>query len=178
MGCENEEKQSSKPSGWAPSYPEDPKDAKKVVPKIKPSQKSLSNQDHRNNKQDDVEAAEESRIKTAQVVKTVTREVQEKSAGIYFLTNCICKDPAKDELDKMLSKKGSPTRRRKCSNMVSELTQSWKEMEKEKKQAQEGGEDNEDRSVQLGTNQEDTEYNRTNEYTESAVTIKRSSVLR
>ncbi len=59
---ENEEMQSSEPSGWAPSYSEDPKDAKKVVPKIKPSQKSLSNQDPRNKKQDDVEAAEESRI--------------------------------------------------------------------------------------------------------------------
>ncbi len=51
-------------------------------------------------------------------------------------------------------------------------------MEKEKKQAQEGGEDNEVRSLQLGTNQEDTENNRTNENTESEVTIKRSSVLR
>ncbi|XP_026144344.1 actin binding Rho activating protein b [Carassius auratus] len=175
---ENEEKQSSEPSGWAPSYSEDPKDAKKVAPKIKPSQKSLSNQDSRNKDQDDVEAAEESRIKTAQVVKTVTREVQEKSAGIDFLTKRICKDPATDELDKILIKKGSPTRRRKCSNMVSELTRSWKEMENEKKQAQEDSEDNEDRSLQLGTNQEDTENNRTNETTESAVTIKRSSVLR
>ncbi|KTG36254.1 hypothetical protein cypCar_00001931 [Cyprinus carpio] len=175
---ENEEKQSSEPSGWAPSYPEEPKDAKKIVPKIKPSQKSLSNQDPRNKIQDDVEAAEESRIKTAQVVKTVTREVQEKSAGIDFLTKRICKDPATDELDKMLSKKGSPTRRRKCSNMVSELTRGWKEMEKEKKQAQEDSEDNEDRSLQLGTNQEDTANNRTNEITESALTIKRSSVLR
>lgn len=161
-----------------PELPRRAQRCKKIVPKIKPSQKSLSNQDPRNKIQDDVEAAEESRIKTAQVVKTVTREVQEKSAGIDFLTHRICKDPATDELDKMLSKKGSPTRRRKCSNMVSELTRGWKEMEKEKKQAQEDSEDNEDRSLQLGTNQEDTANNRTNEITESALTIKRSSVLR
>ncbi|KAI2652912.1 Actin-binding Rho-activating protein [Labeo rohita] len=175
---ENEEKQSSEPSGWAPGCPEDPKDAKKVVPKIRPSWKSLSNQEPTNKKQDGVEAAGESRIKTAQVVKTVTREAQEKSAGIDFLTKRICKDPESDELDKMLSKKGSPTRRRKCSNMVSELTRGWKEMEKEKKQAQEGGEDNEDWSLQLGTNQEDIANNRTNENTESTVTIKRSTVLK
>ncbi|KAL0166418.1 hypothetical protein M9458_038262, partial [Cirrhinus mrigala] len=134
---ENEEKQSSEPSGWAPSYAEDPKDAKKI--------KSLSNQDPTNKNQDGVEAAGD--------------------AGIDFLTKRICKDPETDELDKMLSKKGSPTRRRKCSNMVSELTRGWKEMEKEKKQAQEGGEDNEDWSLQLGTNQEDIVNNRTNENT-------------
>ncbi len=107
--CENEEKQSSEPSGWAPSYPEDPKDAKKVVPKIKPSQKSLSNQDSRNKKQDNVEAAEESRIKTAQVVKTVTREVQEKSAGIDFLTNRICKDPGQGWTGQDAEQERSPT---------------------------------------------------------------------
>ncbi|XP_067282050.1 actin binding Rho activating protein b [Pseudorasbora parva] len=157
---ENEEKQSSEPSGWAPSYPEDPKDAKKDPAKIK----CLPSQAPTNVNQDDVE----SRIKTGHVLKTVTRDVQEKSAGIDFLTKRICKDPSKDELDKMLSKKGSPTRRRKCSNMVSELTRGWKEMEAEKKQTRESGEENEDR----GDNQED---NQTNENT--TVTIKRSSVL-
>lgn len=168
---ENEDKQSSEPSGWAPSYPEDPKDARKVSAKNKPAQKSLPSQVPTDKNQDDVEA----RIKTGQVLKTVTRDVQERSAGIDFLTKRICKDPATDELDKMLSKKGSPTRRRKCSNMVSELTRGWKEMELEKKQLQESAEDNEDRGLQLGTNRDDTENNRTNENT--AVSIKRSSVL-
>lgn len=159
---ENEEKQSSEPSGWAPSYPEDPKDSRKVSVKIRPA---LPSQVPTN--KDDVE----SRIKTGQVLKTVTRDVQERSAGIDFLTKRICKDPDTDELDKMLSKKGSPTRRRKCSNMVSELTRSWKEVETEKKQA----EDNEDRGLELGTNWEDAENNRTNENTAAA--IKRSTVL-
>lgn len=159
---ENEEKQSSEPSGWAPSYPEDPKDSRKVSVKIRPA---LPSQVPTN--KDDVE----SRIKTGQVLKTVTRDVQERSVGIDFLTKRICKDPDTDELDKMLSKKGSPTRRRKCSNMVSELTRSWKEVETEKKQA----EDNEDRGLELGTNWEDAENNRTNENTAAA--IKRSTVL-
>lgn len=48
-------------------------------------------------------------IKTTQVVKTVTREVQEKSTCIDFLTKRICKDVATNELDKMLSQTGSPT---------------------------------------------------------------------
>lgn len=161
---ENEDKQSSEPSGWAPG---DPKDSGT----IRPSRKSLPSQDLTNKNQDEVK----SRIKTGQVLKTVTRDVQEKSAGIDFLTRRICKDPDTDDLDKILSKKGSPTLRRKCSNMVSELTRGWKEMEEEKKPVEESGEDYEDTGVQMGVNQEETGNNRTNEST--AVTIKRSSVL-
>ncbi|KAG1971970.1 Costars domain-containing protein [Pimephales promelas] len=158
---ENEDKQASEPSGWAPG---DPKDSGN----IRPSQKSPPRQDLTNKNQDDVE----SRIKTGQVLKTVTRDVQERSAGIDFLTKRICKDPVTDDLDKMLSQKGSPTRRRKCSNMVSELTRGWKEMEEQKTPVQE---DHEDTGVQMGVNQEETGNNRTSEGT--VVTIKRSSVL-
>lgn len=161
---ENEDKQSSEPSGWAPG---DPKDSGK----IRSSQKSIPSRDLTDKNQDDLE----SRIKTGPVLKTVTRDVQERSVGIDFLTKRICKDPVSDELDKMLSRKGSPTRRRKCSNMVSELTRGWKEMEEEKKPDQESGEDCEDTGVQMGVSQEETGNNRTNEST--AVTIKRSSVL-
>lgn len=161
---ENEDKQSSEPSGWAPG---DPKDSGT----IRPSRKSLPSQDLTNKNQDEVK----SRIKTGQVLKTVTRDVQERSAGIDFLTRRICKDPDTDDLDKIMSKKGSPTLRRKCSNMVSELTRGWKEMEEEKKPVEESGEDYEDTGVQMGVNQEETGNNRINEST--AVTIKRSSVL-
>ncbi|XP_051991971.1 actin-binding Rho-activating protein-like [Xyrauchen texanus] len=173
---ENEEKQSNEPSGWSPGYPEVPKNAKKEAAKNRLSQRFRPNQE-------DVEAPGQSHIRTTQVVKMVTRDVQERSAGIEFLTNRICNDPSTDDLDKMLSKKGTPTRRRKCSNMVSELTRGWKEMEKEKKQAKEGSKDNEfpeaeERVLKLQTNQEDTTNDKTNENTEqSAVRIKRSSVL-
>ncbi|XP_051949356.1 actin-binding Rho-activating protein-like [Xyrauchen texanus] len=170
---ENEDKQANEPSGWAPGCPEDPKDAKKEIRHFQKSSPS----------QEKVNAPGESRIRTGQVVKTVTRDVQERSVGIEFLTKRICKEPITDELDKMLSKKGSPTRHRKCSNMVSELTRGWKGMEKEKNLAKEGGEDNdfleaEERRLQLGTNQEDTMNKKTNENTDSsAVRIKRSSEL-
>lgn len=117
-----------------PELPKQEKNKQKKT-RIKPSQKSVSNQNPKNKNQDDVEDAGKSCIKTTQVVKTVTREVQEKSTCIDFLTKRICKDVATNELDKMLSQTGSPTRCTKCSNMVSELTRGWKEMEKEKKQA-------------------------------------------
>ncbi|XP_057211149.1 actin binding Rho activating protein b isoform X1 [Triplophysa rosa] len=171
---DNEEKQACEPSGWAPGCPEDPKDAIKEAAKNRLSHLS---QDPTKS-QGDGEAPGESLIRTAQVIKTVTRDVQERSAGIEFLTKRICKDPATDELDKMLSKKGSPTRRRMCSNMVSELMQGWKEIEKEKMQAKEGNVDNEfaeERDLQLGTNQENDQ---TNEHTESSsIRIKRSTLL-
>lgn len=171
---DNEEKQASEPSGWAPGCPEDPNDAIKEAAKNRLSQKSQTP----TKSEGDGEAPGESRIRTTQVIKTVTRDVQERSAGIEFLTKRICKDPATDELDKMLSKKGSPTRRRKCSNMVSELMQGWKEIEKEKTQDKESA-DNEfaedERDQKLGTNQDNNE---TNEQTESSsVRIKRSTVL-
>ncbi|XP_077052785.1 actin binding Rho activating protein b [Siphateles boraxobius] len=155
---ENEDKQASEPSGWAPG---DPKDSGK----IRPSQKSLPSQDLTNKNQDDVET----RIKTGPVLRTVTRDVQERSVGIDFLTKRMSKDPVTDDLDKMLSKKGSPTLRRKCSSMVSELRRGWKDMEEEKKES------GEDTGEQIGVSQEENGNNRNNEST--AVTIKRSSVL-
>uniref|UniRef100_A0A8C7TR21 Actin-binding Rho-activating protein n=1 Tax=Oncorhynchus mykiss TaxID=8022 RepID=A0A8C7TR21_ONCMY len=73
----------------------------------------------------------ESRIKTKQVVKTVTSGIQERSVGNTFLTEQICKEapPPGEEIDRMLSKRGSPSLRRKCSNAL-ELTCSWKEKER------------------------------------------------
>uniref|UniRef100_A0A8C1SIN5 Actin binding Rho activating protein b n=1 Tax=Cyprinus carpio TaxID=7962 RepID=A0A8C1SIN5_CYPCA len=94
---------------------------------------SISLTQKKKNKDQTISEVFMSCIKTTQVVKTVTREVQEKSTCIDFLTKRICKDVATNELDKMLSQTGSPTRCTKCSKMVSELTRGWKEMEKEKK---------------------------------------------
>lgn len=166
---DNEEKQASEPSGWAPGCPEDPKDAIKEAARKRLAQKAFLSQTHKNKSQDGEEATGESGIKTAQVMKTVTRDAQEKSTGIEFLTKRICKDTATDELDKMLNKKESPTRRRKCTNMVSELMKGWKDMEKEKETTKDECVDyepsEEKRDLQLGINQED-----------NSVRIKRPSV--
>ncbi|CDQ93377.1 unnamed protein product, partial [Oncorhynchus mykiss] len=55
----------------------------------------------------------------------------ERSVGNTFLTEQICKEapPPGEEIDRMLSKRGSPSLRRKCSNAL-ELTCSWKEKER------------------------------------------------
>ncbi|XP_072530995.1 actin binding Rho activating protein b [Salminus brasiliensis] len=174
--CENEEKQASEPTGWAPESYENPKTSKKEQTKPGPSQNQ--SQKPQGQEKEVQEEPGESRIKTKQVVKTVTRDVQEKSAGIEFLTNRICRDPAAEELDKMLNKRSSPTRRRKCSNMVSELTQSWKVVEKERKRAGEADQDSgsseaKERALELDAGSEDTKENET----ESSLKIKRPSKL-
>ncbi|XP_070778451.1 actin binding Rho activating protein b [Enoplosus armatus] len=165
---ENETKQASEPSGWAPSSQEGPTEQPKKtwVPK-KPSpahtmpteacqnhvissgevQKTLTphkeNQDASETEEvkTSAEPAVASCIKVKQVVKTVISGVQEKGAGIGLLTEKIKKEslPSGDEIDRLLKKRSSPTRRRKCSNMVSSLTKSWKQVEKEQKLGKAGG---------------------------------------
>ncbi|GAA6233186.1 actin-binding Rho-activating protein-like isoform X1 [Lates japonicus] len=159
---ENEKKQASEPSGWAPSTlggsTEVPK--KTWVPKKPPATQTQPKEVSQNNaatsgeaqktsaplkKTEEVMTSAEppvaSPIKTKQVVKTVTSGVQEKSAGIGLLTEKIKREtlPSDEEIDRLLKKKSSPTRRRKCSNMVSSLTKSWKQVEKEQNLGKEGG---------------------------------------
>lgn len=210
---ENEKKQASEPSGWAPPIPgvptEEPK--KMWVPK-KPStsQNNETNSEVQRTSTPQEEAEEvttsteppvESRIKTKQVEKTVTSGVQEKSAGIGLLTEKIKGEAVSsgEEIDKLL-KKSSPTRRRKCSNMVSSLTKSWKQVENEHKHREEGGKpgeahcsgkdkkkhghseaekerlDIEDGQTQTANVLKDKEQTESEEESESAVKIKRPQV--
>ncbi|XP_066531912.1 actin binding Rho activating protein b [Hoplias malabaricus] len=185
--CENEEKQASEPTGWAPESCEDPNTIKKEQTKSRPCQMKAPNSQAQNPqsevKETEVEEeSEESRIKTKQVIKTVTRDVQEKSAGIEFLTHRICKDPATEDLDKMLNKRSSPTRRRKCSNVVLELTRSWKVMEKERKRAGEAKEDDssseaKESALEMDTVLENAEDTTEYETESSSLRIKRSSTF-
>lgn len=164
---ENEKKQASEPSGWAPSslggQTEEPKTT--WVPKKNPpahtqpadasknhvissgdSKKSLTpHKEIRGASKTEVNTSAEppvgSPIKVKQVVKTVTSGVQERGAGIGLLTEKIKREslPSGEEIDRILKKKSSPTRRRKCSNMVSSLTKSWKQAENEQKPGKEEG---------------------------------------
>lgn len=165
---ENEKKQISEPSGWSPSSLGGPTEEsqKTWVPKKRPPTQSQVTEVSHNNATSPGEAKKTltshkatqdasktkvvkssaeppaaSRIKTKQVVKTVTTGVQEKSAGISLLTEKIKKEslPSGEEIDKLLKKKSSPTRRRKCSNMVSSLTKSWKQVENEQNLGKDGG---------------------------------------
>ncbi|KAM6899976.1 LOW QUALITY PROTEIN: actin binding Rho activating protein b [Xenentodon cancila] len=151
---ENEKKQASEPSGWAPSSlggPEE-KPRKTWLPKMRPplqskptSQGCAEAQTSTFKESSKVRTSDEapplSRIKTKQVVKSVISSAQEKSAGIGLLTEKIKKDslPSDEEIDRLLKKKSSPTRWRKCSSMVSSLTKSWKQVESEQKRVKEEG---------------------------------------
>ncbi|XP_046875416.1 actin binding Rho activating protein b [Hypomesus transpacificus] len=159
---EIEDKQASEPTGWAPDVlrglGEEPKklDGSKTGPSEKKARASQNptadapipehQEDSASTKRANPEVSAESRIKTKQVSKTVTSSAQEKSTGIALLTERICKEPQppEEDIDSLLSKRSSPTRRRKCSNMVSALTSSWKEVEKERKQGHSHSVDTED----------------------------------
>lgn len=150
---ESEKKQASEPSGWAPSSlggePEEPN--KKWAPKKPPATQTqpMSEKNAENiispsqgaPINEGIQNSEPSRIKTKQVVKTVSSGIQEKSAGVGLLAEKMKREslPSDEEIDRLLKKKSSPTRRRKCSNMVSSLTKSWKQVENERKLGEEGG---------------------------------------
>ncbi|XP_034561384.1 actin binding Rho activating protein b [Notolabrus celidotus] len=156
---ENETKQASEPSGWSPSSLGGPTEAprKTWVPKNPPQTQTQPTETPQNHDiisveaqktlipekvtneapktkefKDSTEPTVAPHIKVKQVVKTVTSGVQEKGAGIELLTEKIKTEslPSDEEIDRLLKKKNSPTRRRKCSNMVSSLTKSWKQVEK------------------------------------------------
>ncbi|XP_069032750.1 actin binding Rho activating protein b [Embiotoca jacksoni] len=157
---ENETKQATEPSGWGPSSlgggttttttgePKKTRVPEKPPPtRAKPADSSKTRVVAQTSisgaasETAEVEASEEppaaSRIKTKQVVKTVISGVHEKSAGIGLLTEKIQNDslPSAEEMEK---RKSSPTRRRKCSNIVSSLTDSRKRVEKEQKPIKDG----------------------------------------
>lgn len=163
---ENETKQASEPSGWAPSSLGGPtKEPKKTwVPKKKPlthneptdpvstsgdaPKSSAAHKKIQDAPKTEVEPPVGCPIKVKQVVKTVASGVHERGAHIGLLTEKIKKEslPSDEEIDRLLKKKSSPTRRRKCSNVVSSLTNSWKQVEKEQKHGKEDGGPGEGRS--------------------------------
>ncbi|XP_037549020.1 actin binding Rho activating protein b [Nematolebias whitei] len=170
---ENESKQASEPSGWAPDSlrgeKEEPR--KTWTPKKPPSiQTQTAAENHAEaptsqgaSGSEKVQTSEEplvtSCIKTKQVVKTVTSSVQEKGAGIGLLTEKIQKEslPSGEEIDRLLKKRSSPTRRRKCSNMVSSLTKSWKQVEKKNLVKEGGGNGTEKKEEIIRSDKEDVQ---------------------
>ncbi|XP_028317796.1 actin binding Rho activating protein b [Gouania willdenowi] len=199
---DNETKQSSEPSGWCPSslggtdekpkktwtpkklpmtqtQPSEASSAPKISPTLQHAPKTKEAKDS-----DELQGL--SPIKTKQVMKTVKSAVQEKSAGIELLAEKIQKKslPSNEEIDKILKKKNSPTRRRKCSNVVSSLTKSWKQVENEHKAEGrpcgdgEASVQSEDSSGQTQRTKlfRETEENQSEEESEVTVRIKRPAV--
>ncbi|XP_061839366.1 actin binding Rho activating protein b [Nerophis lumbriciformis] len=149
---ENEAKQAAEPSGWCPSWMGEPTEVPKKtwIPKKSIARQKTEDAQNRSVASKGAPETEKvplisSSIKTKLVVKTVTSHPQERSAGIKFLTNRIEKEaqPSNEDIDRLLKTRLSPTRRRKCTNMVSSLTQSWREVENEQKLQNEGAQEDE-----------------------------------
>ncbi|XP_027705685.1 actin-binding Rho-activating protein [Vombatus ursinus] len=168
---ENSTKQAQEPSGWLPGgakeaggSPKENKNTELLEPfqekqGIGAGQRSLlakpfCNRDREclNNLPDDEPG--ETHIKRKEVTKTVVNKVYERGGDMSLLshryendgTNCESWQEGKylNHIDKILNSHTSPTRRRKCLNLVSELTKGWKEIEREEPTSRSDSIDTED----------------------------------
>ncbi|KFP89610.1 Actin-binding Rho-activating protein [Apaloderma vittatum] len=154
-------KQAQEPSGWAPSA-EDSKPQlteerpfeKCPIPSVKrepgkddeksSAKESMTLRDVEKNARESDEALKKFSIKSKEVTKTVVSKAYERGGDVSLLSgryennnNSSEMTKLKEEsnaIDKILCGKLSPTIRRKCSNMVSELTKGWKQMEEADKE--------------------------------------------
>ncbi|XP_069322203.1 actin-binding Rho-activating protein [Eulemur rufifrons] len=141
---ENSIRQAQEPTGWLPGGPPDPPQAPKPVIHPSPCQRSQSAakpsspkpEGHGDGQSSD-DAAEVSHIKRKEVTKTVVSKAYERGGDVTHLSHRYedgdmpNSGQPEHEIDRILHSHGSPTRRRKCGNLVSELTEGWKVMEQE-----------------------------------------------
>ncbi|XP_002710776.2 actin-binding Rho-activating protein [Oryctolagus cuniculus] len=135
---ENSTRQAQEPAGWLPGGTQDQSQAPKPVtcPTF-PKSPSLKPEGHGDG-QSPEEATEISHIKRKEVTKTIVSKAYERGGDMSDLSHRYEKDSStpepdhpENDIDRILHSHDSPTRRRKCANLVSELTKGWKEMEKE-----------------------------------------------
>ncbi|KFQ83813.1 Actin-binding Rho-activating protein [Phoenicopterus ruber ruber] len=155
-------KQAQEPPGWVP-HAEDSSTQpvqgrpfeKWPIPSVKRDQgkddekssakESMTIRDAEKNARESEEALKKFSIKSKEVTKTVVSKAYERGGDVSLLSGKYENNNSSSEMtklreessaiDKILSDKLSPTIRRKCSNMVSELTKGWKQMEQEDKEA-------------------------------------------
>ncbi|NXT81986.1 ABRA protein, partial [Zapornia atra] len=150
-------KQAQEPSGWVP--PAEDSSAQPVQEKLfkkwpippdqgKDDEKSSANgsltlRDAEKASRESDEACKKFSIKSKEVTKTVVSKAYERGGDVSLLSEKyennnssseMTKLKESSDIDKILSGKLSPTIRRKCSNVVSELTKGWKQVEKEDKE--------------------------------------------
>ncbi|XP_039709608.1 LOW QUALITY PROTEIN: actin-binding Rho-activating protein [Pteropus medius] len=142
---ENSTRQAQEPTGWMPGGTEDPPENLKPVIHPTPHQKAQrapNSPSQKPEKHGDGQSSEEetevSHIKRKEVTKTIVSKAYERGGDVSHLSHRYEKDGGtpepgqpEDDIDRLLHGHGSPTRRRKCGNLVSELTKGWKEMEQE-----------------------------------------------
>ncbi|KAM5157777.1 actin-binding Rho-activating protein [Mantella aurantiaca] len=124
-------KQSHEPSGWVPNTEGEVTENHKSTLNV---QLKPAVAEPRKDGDPPSEETEETHIKTKSVTKSFSSKAQEKGMDIGSLAERYEKDPGAQKyddfmVDKLLQGNGSPTRRRKCSNLVSQLTKSWKQIE-------------------------------------------------
>ncbi|KFQ81656.1 Actin-binding Rho-activating protein [Phaethon lepturus] len=154
-------KQAQEPSGWVPSAEDSSTQPvqerpfeKWPIPSVKKEQgkdnekssakESVTIRDAEKNARESDEALKKFSIKNKEVTKTVVSKAYERGGDVSLLSGRYENNDSSSEMtklkeessaiDKILSGKLSPTIRRKCSNVVSELTKGWKQMEQEDKE--------------------------------------------
>ncbi|NWS73533.1 ABRA protein, partial [Crotophaga sulcirostris] len=154
-------KQAQEPSGWTPAaedssaQPAQEKYFEKwPSPSVKWDQgradekssakESVTIRDAEKNSRESDEALKKFNIKSKEVTKTVVSKAFERGGDVSLLSeryenNNDSSDATKlkeesSAIDKILTGKLSPTIRRKCSNVVSQLTKGWKQIEQEDKE--------------------------------------------
>lgn len=141
---ENSTRQAQEPAGWLPGGTQDsPQDPKAVAPPT-PHQKaqgapkppSLKPEGHGDGQSS--EGAEVAHIKRKEVTKTVVSKAYERGGDVSHLSHRYEKDgdtpepgEPEDAADRLPHSHGSPTRRRRCAHLVSELTRGWRAMEQD-----------------------------------------------
>ncbi|XP_068017386.1 actin-binding Rho-activating protein [Melanerpes formicivorus] len=157
-------KQAQEPSGWVPTAEdlsaravEERSFEKWTIPSVKRIQgdkeenslakESVTTREAEKNARESDEALKKFSIKSKEVTKTVVSKAYERGGDVSLLSERYEKSSSSPEMtkpkepsavDRILSSRLSPTIRRKCSNMVSELTKGWKEMEQEDKEGAKG----------------------------------------
>ncbi|XP_048214792.1 actin-binding Rho-activating protein [Perognathus longimembris pacificus] len=142
---ENSSRQAQEPVGWLPGGTSDPSQAPKSVispttthhqaPNVpkSPPPKAEGHDGGLNSE----EVTEVSPIKRKEVTKTVVSKVYERGGDMTYLSHRYEDGPSpapaqpENDIDRLLHSHDSPTRRRKCINLVSELTKGWQVMEQE-----------------------------------------------
>ncbi|KAM6087086.1 PREDICTED: actin-binding Rho-activating protein [Chlamydotis macqueenii] len=157
-------KQAQEPPGWVPStedsstQPVQEKPFEKwPIPPVKKDQgkddekssakESVTIRDAEKNARESDEALKKFSIKSKEVTKTVVSKAYERGGDVSLLSGRYENNNSSSEMtkpkeessaiDEILTGKLSPTIRRKCSNVVSELTKGWKQMEQDDKVTEE-----------------------------------------
>ncbi|XP_069815961.1 actin-binding Rho-activating protein [Dendropsophus ebraccatus] len=137
---EHSTKQAQEPTGWTPGEADLPKNH---ISTLEVKTKPVVVAEPKKDATCPLEDVAETHIRTKAVTKSFSSKAQERGMDIGSLTEKYEKDPSSQihskyedsAVDKLLQ--ASPTRRRKCSNLVSQLTKGWKQMENDGEETEE-----------------------------------------